>query len=322
MILSAFFFVRDALTFGRTIWDGAYFSFGGREEMVYGHDAARIATISVEFGDKSTSKKLKLTLGTGQAAFEYTLASNPPNKWSIQVRSGLTESITSELKNVWLVSAFTKRVPLNEPIGQGLQQIYQPFDPDGRLITNYLLGRWSDRDSKWNVAEEWLRKIDPDLKILKTPLAGTAASLKTNRTQGELTTDVSLSSQGAGIQNAISIISALVFSPDGSTIVVEEPESHLHPRAQEMLVDLANLATKEWNKQVVLITHSWNVLLPYVSDVGAGTPRGREHVKTDETKFSLVTFSRGKSGIEVERKSLANAAKYVQTRDEFKKLWG
>jgi AAA15 family ATPase/GTPase len=48
--------------------------------------------------------------------------------------------------------------------------------------------------------------------------------------------EINLSMQGSGIQNAVIIISAIIFSPDKCTVCIEEPENFLHP-SQEVLVD-------------------------------------------------------------------------------------
>jgi len=165
---------------------------------------------------------------------------------------------------------------------------FQLVSPFGQDMVPFYLERWTDRDPLWNEAESWLKKIDPNLKLLKVPLRGGNTSMVTSSNYGGKDVDVNLTFQGMGIQNAATIIAALVFSPNNSTIVIEEPENHINPMIQEHIVDLMNKAVMEWNKQVIFTTHSINMLLPYLSDVGKGKPRGTGHVKLAPDKFKMV----------------------------------
>jgi AAA15 family ATPase/GTPase len=127
--------------------------------------------------------------------------------------------------------------------------------------------------------------------------------------------------QGTGIQKTLTVIAGLVFSPEGSTVVVEEPEIHLHPRSQEVIVDLFNTAVNEWHKQVVFTAHSWNMLLPFISDIGGETKRGVTHAKASPDKFRLVTFAQNGDNVEIKDYEL-KGKNFRAVRDDFKKLWG
>jgi predicted ATP-dependent endonuclease of OLD family len=86
--------------------------------------------------------------------------------------------------------------------------------------------------------------------------------------------------QGTGMQNAIIIISAIIFSPPGSTICIEEPENFLHPRSQEVLVDLFNYASNKLDKQIIFSTQSYEMgMLPFISDIGKGSERDHNYEK-------------------------------------------
>ncbi len=145
----------------------------------------------------------------------------------------------------------------------------QPLDPDGSNVVTFLLERYTKRDPLWEEAESWLKRIVPEFSMLKSPLSGRLGSVETELANSGV--DINLAYQGTGTQKALSAIAALVFSPGGSTIIIEEPEIHLHPRSQEVLVDLFNTAVTKWNKQVIITTHSWDMLLPFISDIGQGT---------------------------------------------------
>lgn len=75
-------------------------------------------------------------------------------------------------------------------------------------------------------------------------------------------------------------------------IMIEEPEMNLHRETEGILFDLFNQAVNEWDKQIVLTTHSVNLLLLAYSDIGMqGSGRGASHIKANAKKFRLETLS-------------------------------
>ena len=160
---------------------------------------------------------------------------------------------------------------------------------------------------------------NPKASILKSPLRGNLASVET--TDRDFAIDVNIAYQGTGIQKVLSTIAALVFSPEGSTIIIEEPEINLHPRSQEVLVDLFNLAVNDWKKQVLFTTHSWDMLQPFASDIATGSPRGAVHVRARPENFKLIVFNRVGDDIKIEELPI-KGKEYMYLRDYLKKLWG
>jgi predicted ATPase len=61
---------------------------------------------------------------------------------------------------------------------------------------------------------------------------------------------------GVGVSQVIPVIVAALFAQPGHIVIVEEPESHLHPLAQSMLAELLAQVSKERNVQFVIETHS------------------------------------------------------------------
>ena len=69
-------------------------------------------------------------------------------------------------------------------------------------------------------------------------------------------TPVNITDVGFGISCILPIIVEGVASPAGSTICVEQPELHLHPRLQAKLADLMIKTALEDDKQWIVETHS------------------------------------------------------------------
>ncbi len=76
------------------------------------------------------------------------------------------------------------------------------------------------------------------------------------------TLDVSLNltAMGYGFKQLLNVCVECFFSPPGSTIIIDEPELHLHPEYQMRLVDML-IEVMNSEKQLILITHSENIFL-------------------------------------------------------------
>lgn len=61
---------------------------------------------------------------------------------------------------------------------------------------------------------------------------------------------------GVGVSQVIPVIVAALFAKPGHIVIVEEPESHLHPLAQSKLAELFSQVSKERNVQFIVETHS------------------------------------------------------------------
>ncbi|WP_245267987.1 AAA family ATPase [Rhizobium sp. 42MFCr.1] len=61
---------------------------------------------------------------------------------------------------------------------------------------------------------------------------------------------------GIGISQVLPVLVVAFFAPSGSTIILEEPEIHLHPLAQATLAELFVETSKQRNVQFVVETHS------------------------------------------------------------------
>lgn len=61
---------------------------------------------------------------------------------------------------------------------------------------------------------------------------------------------------GIGISQVLPVLTIAYFAPEGSTIMLEEPEIHLHPLAQSVLAELFVEVSQERNVQFIVETHS------------------------------------------------------------------
>jgi len=87
-----------------------------------------------------------------------------------------------------------------------------------------------------------------------------------NRWQAKVVTrpgasEVLLTDVGFGVSQVLPVITLLQYVPEGSTVILEQPEIHLHPLAQAGLADVIINAATHRHVQVIVESHSEHLLL-------------------------------------------------------------
>jgi predicted ATPase len=65
---------------------------------------------------------------------------------------------------------------------------------------------------------------------------------------------------GVGVSQVLPVIVAALFARPGHIVIIEEPESHLHPLAQSQLAELFSKVSQERGIQFIIETHSEHLL--------------------------------------------------------------
>lgn len=111
------------------------------------------------------------------------------------------------------------------------------------------------------VIAHWLREMGLiesfDVKEIAEGSNRWQARVK-SRTGGS---EVLLTDVGFGVSQVLPVITLLQYVPEGSTVILEQPEIHLHPLAQAGLADVIIQAATHRNVQVVVESHSEHLLL-------------------------------------------------------------
>jgi predicted ATPase len=72
---------------------------------------------------------------------------------------------------------------------------------------------------------------------------------------------INLADMGFGVSQVLPILMSIATAAPGSTILIEQPELHLHPSAQVALADVLIKAALTKRLSLVLETHSEHILL-------------------------------------------------------------
>ena len=99
----------------------------------------------------------------------------------------------------------------------------------------------------------WLKEMNLADGLSIRALGGSARYALMIENDGQAS---NLKDVGVGVSQVIPVIVAALFAQPGHIVIVEEPESHLHPLAQRKLAELFAQVSKQRNIQFIVETHS------------------------------------------------------------------
>ncbi len=99
----------------------------------------------------------------------------------------------------------------------------------------------------------WLQKMGLADGLSVRALGGSARYELLIENQGSMS---NLKDVGVGVSQVLPVIVAALFAESGHIVIIEEPESHLHPKAQSLLAELFAQVSRERNVQFIVETHS------------------------------------------------------------------
>ena len=70
---------------------------------------------------------------------------------------------------------------------------------------------------------------------------------------------VRLTDIGFGVSQVLPVLILCYYAPEGSILILEQPEAHLHPKVQSELADVLIDVVKNRNIQIILESHSENI---------------------------------------------------------------
>ena len=104
--------------------------------------------------------------------------------------------------------------------------------------------------------------------------------------------EVRLTDIGFGVSQVLPVLILCYYVPEGSILILEQPEAHLHPKVQSELADVLIDVVKNRNIQIILESHSENLLLRLMRRIA------EEQISADDTALYSCQINDGTSEIE------------------------
>ena len=155
-------------------------------------------------------------------------------------------------------------------------------------VASVIKGWQLERSRKADALNNDLKHIGLTEKIVARSLTEVEIDLQVSRLAGRTDDMVSIADVGLGVSHTLPLLVALQVADEGRLVYVEQPEIHLHPRAQVKLADILANAAKR-GVRVVAETHSF-LLLRAIQTLIARGELSPELVR-------LHWFSRDDSGV-------------------------
>ena len=104
--------------------------------------------------------------------------------------------------------------------------------------------------------------------------------------------EVRLTDVGFGVSQVLPVLILCYYAPEGSILILEQPEAHLHPKVQTELADVLIDVVKNRNVQIILESHSAHLLHRLQRRIA------EEQISADDTALYFCQINDGTSEIE------------------------
>ena len=173
-----------------------------------------------------------------------------------------------------------------------------------------IIHHWQiTQDPKIEELNKYLKDLSLTSKVTSSRPNDVSIELQVGLSKEISDTFVNIADVGFGVSQVLPVLVALLIAEPGQLVYLEQPELHLHPRAQanlaQPLIDAANRGVK-----VVVETHS-DLLLTRIKTLVA-------EEAIDPAKLILHWFSRGDDGItKIDSKELDKVGAYGEFPIDF-----
>ena len=191
--------------------------------------------------------------GTGGMATAYEVESNSGGSLEIKKRepAGIPERIMNHLKAVPAARGFARNsYAVGDHTVDDISQWNGIGEQEQETATNLAYG-----DELVPRLSEMLRRVTG--VGLRAPLVPPTVVEVQSVIDGKR---VNIVSEGFGSNALILLFERFLSTPKDGILAIEEPEVHLHPRAQAELSSVLAEEAKAENKQIIMTTHSEHIL--------------------------------------------------------------
>ena len=160
-----------------------------------------------------------------------------------------------------------------------------------KMISALLSSRVQNRSIDERIMN-WLRELDLIYSYTINSISDTEQDYELLVRQYKDGPEVGLTDVGFGVSQVLPLIAQCYYAPEGSILILENPEAHLHPKAQSELADVFIDVVKNRNVQIILESHSEHLLLRLMRRIA------EEEISADQTAFHFCEIKDGNSRAE------------------------
>lgn len=124
----------------------------------------------------------------------------------------------------------------------------------------YSRGRGHKRQSLEERVAGWLQELGLIDRFEVKPIAKGGKLFQVWVRRNPKAPDVLITDVGFGVSQILPVLALCYYAPEGSTLILEQPEIHLHPRVQAGLADVFIDAAKSRGVQIIIESHSEHLL--------------------------------------------------------------
>ena len=153
------------------------------------------------------------------------------------------------------------------------------IEPDGTNAVEMLISSSRDDNVLLNEVQDRLMKLDLVNAFNVKSIDKEARHYEATATMAGV--ENSLTDVGFGVSQVLPVITMLMSAPEGSIVLLEQPELHLHPNAQAALADLMLEVAENRNLQLIVESHSEHIVRRLQRRIAEASPAFAtpEHVK-------------------------------------------
>ena len=159
------------------------------------------------------------------------------------------------------------------------------------MVTALFSGRIQFRDTEEQIPM-WLQRLDLIDSYRLNPVLNTEKDYEFLVRKYKGGPEVRLTDVGFGVSQVLPVLVLCYYVPEGSILILEQPEAHLHPKVQSELADLLIEVVKNRGLQIILESHSEHLLIRLMRRIA------EEQISANDTAFYFCEMNEGVSEIE------------------------
>ena len=255
-VLQALLLIKQSVGADKLNYEGEYISLSGPDDLIPNfipEPSLPYLQLRTENESKANSENDKSIFA---AEFSTDLRLFPPGEHGGPIQTGMLNRLS--------------------PIGQVLSKLAFVPAIRGFLRPDYLLGEEQTRGYSLGKGHSAMEEQLATNLVYSGPLERlsrlmetvTGTGLRADMVKGRRIQVKSMTSSGAvnivaegfGTNALIQLLLQLITAENKSTVLIEEPEIHLHPKAQTELAEVLADTAKAEDKQIIMTTHSEHLL--------------------------------------------------------------